>query len=114
MLTWGVTAHGIHHHRDQDVRRRDTEAVFDRRIARRLPADIQRTARRKLVQLDRARDVRDLMAPPGNRFEALRHDRAGQHSIRINGQWRICFVWRDGDAYDVEIVDYYDLREHRA
>jgi toxin HigB-1 len=86
---------------------RDTEAVFTRRVAQRLPAEIQRTARRKLIQLDRAQDVRDLRAPPGNRLEALKGDRAGQHSIRINDRWRICFVWRDGDAHEVEIVDYH-------
>jgi proteic killer suppression protein len=86
---------------------RDTEAVFTRHVARRLPTGIQRTARRKLIQLDRAQEVRDLRAPPGNRLEALKGDRAGQFSIRINDQWRICFVWRDGDAYHVEIVDYH-------
>jgi proteic killer suppression protein len=86
---------------------RDTEAVFTRRIARRLPDEIQRTARRKLIQLDRAQDLMDLRAPPGNRLEALRGDRAGQYSIRINDRWRICFVWRAGDAYEVEIVDYH-------
>ncbi|MGH6903140.1 MAG: type II toxin-antitoxin system RelE/ParE family toxin [Geminicoccaceae bacterium] len=86
---------------------RDTEAVFTRRVARGLPAEIQRTARRKLMQLDRAQDLRDLRAPPGNRLEALKGDRAGQYSIRVNDQWRICFVWRDSDAYEVEIVDYH-------
>ena len=86
---------------------RETEAVFRRRIARRLPADIQRTARRKLIQLDRAQDMRDLVSPPGNRLEALKGDRSGQHSIRINDRWRICFIWRDGDAHEVEIVDYH-------
>lgn len=86
---------------------RDTEAVFNRRPARRLPADIQRVARRKLIQLDRAQNMKDLLAPPGNRLEALKGDRAGQYSIRVNDQWRICFVWREGDAYRVEIVDYH-------
>lgn len=86
---------------------RETEAVFGRQVARRLPAEIQRTARRKLIQLDRAQGMRDLVSPPGNRLEALKGDRTGQHSIRINDQWRICFVWRDGDAYEVEIVDYH-------
>jgi plasmid maintenance system killer protein len=61
----------------------------------------------KTIQLDRAQDVRDLRAPPGNRLEALKGDRAGQHSIRINDRWRICFFWRDGDAHEVEIVDYH-------
>lgn len=62
---------------------------------------------RKLMQLHNARSLRDLRAPPGNRLEELMGDRSGQHSIWINGQWRVCFVWRDGDAYDVEIVDYH-------
>ena len=68
---------------------------------------IERQARRKLLILHRAGSLRDLSALPGNRLEALKGDRAGQRSIRINEQWRICFVWRDGDAYDVEIVDYH-------
>ncbi|MGH9671198.1 MAG: type II toxin-antitoxin system RelE/ParE family toxin [Terriglobales bacterium] len=67
----------------------------------------ERVAQRKLQQLEAAVELRDLSSPPGNRLEALRGDRKGQHSIRINDQWRICFVWRDGDAYDVEIVDYH-------
>jgi len=67
----------------------------------------ERTAQRKLRQVDIATELRDLASPPGNRLEALHGDREGQHSIRINDQWRICFVWRDGDAYDVEIVDYH-------
>jgi proteic killer suppression protein len=64
-------------------------------------------ARRKLRQLDSAAELRDLAAPPGNRLEPLYGNRKGQHSIRINDQWRICFVWRNGDAYEVEIVDYH-------
>ena len=67
----------------------------------------ERVAQRKLRQLDSATSLLDLASPPGNRLEALRGDRRGQHSIRINDQWRICFIWRDGDAYDVEIVDYH-------
>ena len=86
---------------------RATEDVFHRRVARHLPPDIQRTARRKLIQLDGADDLRDLAAPPANRLESLKGDRAGQHSIRINDQWRICFVWRDSDAHNVQIVDYH-------
>ena len=81
------------------------------RLHQRLPSRcfqaIEHIARRKLRQLDSATGLRDLAAPPGNRLEALRRDRAGQHSIRINDQWRLCFVWRDGNAYDVEIVDYH-------
>ncbi len=68
---------------------------------------IERVARRKLLYLDAAQTLSDLRSPPGNRLEALRRDRVGQHSIRINDQWRICFVWRDGEAHDVEIVDYH-------
>jgi toxin HigB-1 len=68
---------------------------------------IERVARRKLRQLDSAAELRDLAAPPGNRLEPLCGNRKGQHSIRINDQWRICFVWRNGDAYEVEIVDYH-------
>lgn len=71
------------------------------------PPDLVATARRKLKWLDSAASLRDLMSPPGNRLEALSGDRAGQHSIRINDQWRICFVWREGEAWDVEIVDYH-------
>ena len=72
-----------------------------------LPKDIQRTARRKLLYLDDADDLQDLLAPPGNRLEKLKGDRAGQHSIRINDQWRICFVWVGNKANNVEIVDYH-------
>jgi len=72
-----------------------------------LPASLQRVALRKLVILDAADSLADLRVPPGNRLEPLKGDRAGQHSIRINDQWRICFVWRATDAFDVEIVDYH-------
>ena len=68
---------------------------------------IERIARRKLLYLHRARSLQDLRVPPGNRLEALKGDRKGQHSIRINDRWRICFVWTEGDAFDVEIVDYH-------
>ena len=68
---------------------------------------IERVARRKLLYLHRARTLEDLRAPPGNRLEALKGDRRGQHSIRVNDQWRICFRWLDGAAWDVEIVDYH-------
>jgi proteic killer suppression protein len=86
---------------------REAEALFAGRLARRLPRDIQRAAQRKLRQLHEAEELRDLAAPPGNRLEALRGSRAGQHSIRINDQWRLCFVWKDGGAERVEIVDYH-------
>ena len=68
--------------------------------------DIQRRAQAKLMMLNNARDLNDLRVPPGNRLETLSGDRKGQHSIRIDQQWRICFFWRQGDAYSVEIVDY--------
>lgn len=86
---------------------RETEKVFQRRYSSRLPVDIQKTGYRRLALLHSARDLKDLMLPPSNRLEKLHGDRLGQHSIRINDQWRICFVWQDGDAYEVEIVDYH-------
>ena len=86
---------------------RVTERLFQRERVRQLPPSLLRVALRKLVQLDAATVLDDLRVPPGNRLEKLSGDRAGQHSIRINGQWRICFRWRNGDAFDVEIVDYH-------
>ncbi|MXZ62427.1 MAG: type II toxin-antitoxin system RelE/ParE family toxin [Chloroflexi bacterium] len=88
-------------------RDRDTEAIARRMRVRRLPPDIQRRAQRKLMMLNNAQSLNDLRVPPGNRLEALTGDRARQHSIRINDQWRICFVWIEGNAYGVEIVDYH-------
>jgi proteic killer suppression protein len=84
---------------------KETERLFNDESSRRLPTQIQRMARRKLLLLHQARRLDDLRAPPGNRLEALRGNRAGQHSIRINNQWRICFRWQGEDASDVEIVD---------
>ena len=81
--------------------------MFRGESTRRLPPDVRRVALRKLLLLEAAADLRDLRAPPGNRLEALVGDRSGQHSIRINGQWRICFRWDKDIAYDVEIVDYH-------
>lgn len=72
-----------------------------------LPPEIQQRARAKLLAIDAAAQLDDLRVPPGNHLEALRGDRQGQHSIRVNSQWRVCFAWRDGDAWDVEIVDYH-------
>jgi len=86
---------------------KETEKIFHGKVSRKLPLDIQRTARRKLLYLDDAQDLRDLRAPPGNRLEKLRGDRAGQYSIRINDQWRICFEWVENKARSVEIVDYH-------
>ena len=86
---------------------KQTERVFRREYSRKLPTSIQRLAFRKLRMLNRSSTVDDLRVPPGNRLEALSGNRKGQYSIRINEQWRICFVWRDANAYDVEIVDYH-------
>jgi proteic killer suppression protein len=84
-----------------------TENLYRGRPARRFPASICRAATRKLTQLATVTRLSDLAVPPGNRLEALEGGRAGQHSIRINDQWRICFRWVDGHAHDVEIVDYH-------
>jgi toxin HigB-1 len=86
---------------------RDTERLFRRERVRRFPANLLRIMLRKLVVLDAAEGLTDLRVPPGNRLEKLRGERAGQYSIRINEQWRICFRWSDGNAHDVEIVDYH-------
>ena len=90
----------------KSFRSRETEQLHKREPVRRFKS-IERVALRKLRQLDAAMQLRDLASPPGNHLEALRGDRRGQHGIRINDQWRICFIWRDGDAYDVEITDYH-------
>ena len=84
----------------------DTEALFNDDLVRRFRA-FERPARRKLLYLNRARVLQDLRVPPGNCLEALRGDRKGQHSIRINDQWRICFRWKEDGVHDVEIVDYH-------
>lgn len=86
---------------------RETEMVWQGRRSRRLPGDIQPVALRKLRLLNQARTLADLRVPPANRLEALRGGREGQHSIRINDQWRICFIWTGTGASDVEIVDYH-------
>ncbi|MCY3671670.1 MAG: type II toxin-antitoxin system RelE/ParE family toxin [Alphaproteobacteria bacterium] len=88
-------------------RDRESEQVWHGRVSRRLPASIQAAARRKLRMLNNAQSPTDLRAPPGNRLESLKGGRKGQWSIRINDQWRICFVWHDGQAFQVEIVDYH-------
>ena len=85
---------------------KDSEALFDDIDVRKFRA-FERTARRKLQYLNQAVRLQDLRIPPGNRLEALRGRRKGQHSIRVNDQWRICFVWQRGDAFEVEIVDYH-------
>ena len=88
-------------------RNKDTEAVFQGKFAKSLDNRIQQRAREKLKYVDSAVDLRGLMIPPSNQLGALKGDRAGQHSVRINKQWRICFRWQNGDAFDVEIVDYH-------
>ncbi len=85
----------------------ETEKIFARHRSRKLPQDIQQVTLRKLRMLNNARTVADLRIPPANRLEKLSGDRAGQYSIRINDRWRICFQWREGDAYEVDIVDYH-------
>lgn len=85
---------------------KDTEALFNDRLVKRFKS-FERIARRKLYFLHGAKSLQDLLIPPGNRLEGLSGNREGQHSIRINDQWRICFKWHDGGAYDVEIVDYH-------
>jgi proteic killer suppression protein len=86
---------------------KETEKLFNRNFSKKLPQNLQHLARRKLVMLDAAPELNALRIPPGNRLEALKGDRKGQHSIRINDQWRVCFRWKTGDAYDVEIADYH-------
>jgi proteic killer suppression protein len=90
----------------KSFRSSDTEALFHDGVVPRFRA-IERVARRKLLYLSQARTLPDLLVPPGNRLEALKGDRRGQHSIRVNDQWRICFRWQENHAYDVEIVDYH-------
>jgi len=91
----------------QSFSSKETEKIFLGQISKKLPLEIQRTARRKLIYLDDAEDLQDLQAPSGNRLEKLKGDRAGQYSIRINDQWRICFEWAENKARNVEIVDYH-------
>lgn len=86
---------------------RETEQLYRRIRSLKLPGDIQQTAVRKLRMLNRSTKLEDLRVPPANRLEKLSGDRSGQYSIRINTQWRVCFTWRNGDAYNVEIVDYH-------
>lgn len=91
----------------KSFRCKQTETIWKGSGSRRLPEDIQQVARRKLRMLNNAVSLADLRIPPANRLEALKRDRAGQYSIRINDQWRICFVWKDGHALEVEIADYH-------
>jgi len=91
----------------KSFRDKETEKVFNRTFSKKLPETIQQRALRKLRMIDAAAEINDLRVPPGNRLEALSGVREGQHSIRINDQWRICFTWSQEDAYEVEIVDYH-------
>jgi len=86
---------------------KETEKIFNRQFSRKFPTDIQRVALRKLRMLNRAMMLQDLKVPPGNRLEELKGKRNGQHSIRINDQWRVCFLWKENNSYEVEIVDYH-------
>ena len=90
----------------KSFRDKDTGRLFNRERVKQFQS-IERTARRKLEMINAAKELRDLALPPNNKLEALKKDRAGQHAIRINDQWRVCFLWRDGNAYHVEIVDYH-------
>ena len=91
----------------RSFRDKETQRLFQREVPRKLPEKVQKVALRKLVILDAAESLQDLSLPPGNRLEKLSGDRAGQYSIRINEQWRICFRWSKGEAEDVEITDYH-------
>jgi proteic killer suppression protein len=86
---------------------KETEKIWEGKYSNKIPADMQDRALNKLSLLDAAKTLEDLKIPPGNRLETLKEDRAGQMSIRINNRWRICFVWEDGIAYEVQIVDYH-------
>lgn len=91
----------------RSFRCKETEKIFQREFAKKFHPSVQHVALRKLVILDAAETLQDLRIPPSNRLEKLSGDRRGQHSVRVNDQWRICFRWKVGDAYDVEIVDYH-------
>jgi proteic killer suppression protein len=92
----------IHSFKDKEAKK-----LFTRQTSRNIPATIQQVALRKLRMLNRSSTLNDLRVPPANRLERLKGNRKHQHSIRINEQWRICFTWKNGDVYDVEIVDYH-------
>ncbi|MEW6571744.1 MAG: type II toxin-antitoxin system RelE/ParE family toxin [Nitrospirota bacterium] len=91
----------------KSFRDKETEKVYGRERSAKLPSDIQQIVLRKLRMINTAQNINDLRIPPSNRLEKLSGDRAGQYSIRINDQWRICFVWKDNNAYNVEITDYH-------
>jgi len=91
----------------KSFRNKETEKVYTREGSRKLPGDVQQVALRKLRMINNAKNINDLRAPPANRLEKLSGNRKGQYSIRINDQWRICFIWKAGDAHEVEIADYH-------
>ncbi len=91
----------------KSLRDKEAEKIFKRFLSKKLPADIQRRAAMQLISIHFPKDLNDLLSPPANRLELLKGDRAGQYSIRINDQWRICFRWEDGNVFDVEITDYH-------
>lgn len=91
----------------KSFRGNETEKIYFRERSRKLPSDIQQVALRKLRMVNNAKTINDLRVPPANRLEKLSGNRAEQYSIRINDQWRVCFIWKDGDAVDVEITDYH-------
>jgi proteic killer suppression protein len=91
----------------KSFKNKETEKIYSREISLKFPRDIQQGALRKLRMINNSKNINDLRIPPANRLEKLSGIREGQHSIRINDQWRICFIWRDGDAYAVEITDYH-------
>lgn len=91
----------------RSFRDKRTAALFEGRQVKGTPADLVARAQNKLLMIDQARTLDDLRVPPSNRLEALRKDRAGQNSIRVSDKWRVCFVWRDGDAEQVEFCDYH-------
>lgn len=91
----------------KSFRDKETEKIYSRQLSRKLPSDMQQVALRKLRMLNNAKTLNDVRIPPANRLEKLGGDRIGQHSIRINDQWRICFIWEGENAYNVEITDYH-------
>ena len=91
----------------RSFRDRETRRIWDREHSRAVPANLQRKTLRKLFEINNAEDLGDLRVAPGNRVEKLSGDREGQHSIRVNDRYRVCFEWRDGDAHEVEVVDYH-------
>jgi proteic killer suppression protein len=104
LITWRVIINLV----IQTFRDQDTEKVFARQHSRKLPPNLLRVAYRKLAMIDSADSIQDLRLPPGNRLEKLSGNRKGQYSIRINDQWRICFVWKEQSAFEVEITDYHE------